>query len=228
MNILVIETTGLVSGVALICPDKVIAEFSINSGLTHSQTLMPMIDHMLTAINFDKSDIDAIAASSGPGSFTGLRIGAAAAKGMAFALGVKIVPVSTLDALAYNVFTWEGVIVPIMDARRNQVYTALYSCADGKISRISEYMACDFDKIADMAHSTGKKPIFLGDGVSVHRDKITDGGFGIAPGTLLLQRAASVGTIALEIINDAAINANQFEPFYIRPSQAEREFDSKS
>ena len=227
MNILAIETTGSVSSVALICPGKTIAEFSINSGLTHSQTLMPMLDHTLTAANFNKADIDAIAVSSGPGSFTGLRIGAAAAKGLAFALGLKIVPVSTLDALAYNVFTWEGIVVPIMDARRSQVYTAVYDCVGSKITRISDYMACDFDEVADMTRKKGKRTIFLGDGVAVHRGGITSSGFSIAADTFLLQRAASVGAIALETASHAAIDANQFEPFYIRPSQAEREYKSK-
>ena len=227
MNILAIETTGAVSGVALVCPEKIIAEFSINSGLTHSQTLMPMIDYMLTAANFGKADINAIAVSNGPGSFTGLRIGAAAAKGLAFALGLKIVPVSTLDALAYNVFTWDGVIVPIMDARRGQVYTALYDSTGGKISRLSGYLACDFDEIAEMARQTGKKVMFLGDGVAIHCDDIIKSGFVAAPKEFLLQRAVSVGTIALETANHAAVNANEIEPFYIRPSQAEREYQSK-
>ena len=227
MNILTIETTGPVSGVAIICPGKVIAEFSINSELTHSQTLLPMIDHMLTASGFKLTDIGAIAVSSGPGSFTGLRIGAAAVKGLAFALGLKIVPVATLDALAYNTITWDGIVAPIMDARRNQVYTALYDCAGGRITPISDYLACDFDEIADMARRTGKKSIFLGDGVAVHRNKIIDSGFAIAPEAFLLQRAASVGAIALEAVGHAAVDANQFEPFYIRPSQAEREYQSK-
>jgi len=224
MNILAIETTGPVSSVALACPGKVIAEFSINSGLTHSETLMPMLDHMLTASGFAKASIDAIAVSGGPGSFTGLRIGASAAKGLAFALGLQIVPVSTLDALAYNVITWEGGIVPIMDARRNQVYTALYDSEDGKIVRQSDYLACDFDEIAAMARKVGKKTMFLGDGVAIHREKIVESGFSIAPEAFLLQRAVSVGAIALETAGHAAVNANQFEPFYIRPSQAEREY----
>jgi len=222
MNILVIETTGGVASVALVCPEKIIAEFSVNNSLTHSQTLMPMINQMLTSAAFDKADIALIAASEGPGSFTGLRIGAAAAKGLAFGLGLKIVPVSTLDALAYNAFTWEGAVVPIMDARRDQVYTALYNCTRGKIARESEYLVCGADEIIDAAHKTGKKAMFLGDGAIVHREKIIARGFSVAPNALLLQRAASVGAIALEIAHKAAVDANKFEPFYIRPSQAER------
>ena len=222
MNILAIETTGGAGSVALVCPNRVIAEFSINNKLTHSQTLMPMIDQMLTSAAFDKADIDIIAVSEGPGSFTGLRIGAAAAKGLAFGLCLKIVPVSTLDALAYNVFTWEGVIVPMMDARRDQVYTALYNCSSGKIVRASDYMACSVDEIIETANQADKKAIFLGDGAIVHREKIIANGFFIADNTFLLQRAASVGAVALEIAHEAAIGANKFEPFYIRPSQAER------
>jgi len=227
MNILAIDTTSNVSSVALVRPNKVISEFSANCGLTHSQTLMPMIDYMLAVTNFDKSDIHAIAVSSGPGSFTGLRIGAACAKGLAFALGLKIVPVSTLDALAYNAVMREGAVVPIMDARRGQVYTALYDCIDGKVERKSEYLACDFDEIADIVRDTGKKVIFLGDGTTVHREKILDNGFSIAPNTMILQSAASIGAIALEIADHSAVDTNLFEPYYIRLSQAEREIDSK-
>ena len=222
MNILAIETTGAVASCALVCADRTIAEFSVNNKLTHSQTLMPMIDQMLSSADFNKGDIGLVAASCGPGSFTGLRIGVAAAKGLAFGLGLKIVPVSTLDALAYNVLTWEGIIVPIMDARRNQVYTALYDCVGGKITRLSEYMACDVDEIIDTVRETGKNAIFLGDGAIAFRDKIAADGFCVAPNISLLQSAASVGAIALEIASDAAIDANKFEPFYIRPSQAER------
>jgi len=222
VTILAIETTGQVSSVALISDDngRVMADYSINSGLTHSQTLMPMIDQMLISTNFTLADIGVIAVSSGPGSFTGLRIGAAAAKGLAFALDLKIVPVSTLDALAYNAIMWEGMVVPIMDARRGQVYSAIYDCHGGKINRISEYMLCDFDEIYEMACRGGSQPpIFLGDAVCIHIDKIKNK----APSALLLQKASSVGTIALESL-DSAINANLFEPFYIRPSQAEREY----
>ncbi|MCL2397662.1 MAG: tRNA (adenosine(37)-N6)-threonylcarbamoyltransferase complex dimerization subunit type 1 TsaB [Defluviitaleaceae bacterium] len=226
MNILAIETTGHAASVAIVCPDRIIAEHSISNQLTHSQVLLPMIDNMLTTAGFDKRDINLVACSSGPGSFTGLRIGAAAAKGLAFGLGIKIVPVATLDALAYNVSYRAGAIVPIMDARRDQVYTAVYACHNGKIQQKTDYLACDMDYILAEAAKTGENVMFLGDGVAVHHQKIAAHGFCTAPATHMLQRAASVGAIALKNTHHA-VAPRDFAPFYIRLSQAERERDCR-
>jgi len=224
MNILAIETTGAVASVALVSPERIIAEFSINNNMTHSALLMPLIDTMLHSAAFDKRDIGYIACSSGPGSFTGLRIGAAAAKGLAFALSRRIVRVPTLDALAYNVFSGASeVVIPIMDARRGQVYTALYGQQKDGLHRLTEDMACDFDHVAQLAADTGKSIVFLGDGCAVHADKIAAmENARIAPLQHLLQRAASVGTFAMRTA-EAAIDPADFEPAYIRQSQAERE-----
>ena len=220
MNILAIETTGPVAGAALVCPDRVIAEYNINNKLTHSQVLMTLIDDMLKTANFDKNDIDLIACSAGPGSFTGLRIGAAAAKGLAFGLNLKIVPVSTLDALAYNINQSKVLAVPVMDARRNQVYTALYCCETAK--RLTDYLACDIDFIVEEAGKTGGRAVFLGDGAELHKDKIAAAGFEIAPLGHVFQRAASVGAAALGLVK-TAVSPPDFAPFYIRAPQAERE-----
>ena len=223
MNILAIETTGGAAGVALVCPSGVIAEQVINNKLTHSQVLMSMIENMLASSRFDKSEINLIACSAGPGSFTGLRIGAAAAKGLAFGLGVAIVPVSTLDALAYNVSYGDMAIVPIMDARRNQVYTAVYVCKDGRIDRKTEYLVCDIDFVIEQALKIGKKAVFLGDGVAVHGEKIAAyAGFSVAHLPHMLQRASSVGAMALGMVHEA-VRPRDFAPFYVRLSQAERE-----
>ena len=228
MNILAIDTTGKTASIAIVsrntptCAIKVNAEMFINNGLTHSNTLLPMVDSLLPMADIGMGDIDYIALSAGPGSFTGLRIGAALAKGLCFGLGAKIVPVSTLDALAYNVANWGGVIIPIMDARREQVYTALYSSVGGIIKHESDYMACHIDQIISLVKDSKKAAVFLGDGVDIHKEKLMDLGFAIAPGHLALQRAASVGCIALGIADESAIDAAEFEPFYIRPSQAAR------
>ena len=135
MKILAIDTTSLVASVALVNDNKTIAEFTTNYKKTHSQTIMPMIDYLKNMVELELDTVDYIACSSGPGSFTGLRIGAATAKGLSLALNKKIVPVPTLDAIAYNVFMNENLIVPIMDARRNQVYTALYTWEDNQFKR---------------------------------------------------------------------------------------------
>ena len=127
MNILAIDTTGLVASVALVNEDKTIGEFTTNYKKTHSQTIMPMIEILVKMLEVDLDTVDYIACACGPGSFTGLRIGAATAKGLAHGLGKQIIAVPTLDALAYNMMESNNLIVPIMDARRNQVYSALYS-----------------------------------------------------------------------------------------------------
>lgn len=221
MNILAIETTGHVAAAALLRPDRIVAEFAVNNELTHSRVLMSLIDHALQTADFDKGDIDYIACSAGPGSFTGLRIGAAAAKGLAFGLCRKIVPVSTLDALAYNVSS--GIVVPIMDARRGQVYTALYRREGEQICRLTEHLACDIEHIIDLARKTGEKAVFLGDGAVVHVDRIvSEDKFSLAPLGHLLQRASAVGALALQTAGEEAVEPHNFAPFYIRPSQAER------
>ena len=145
MKILALDTTGNVSSVALIDDEKLIGEYTINYKMTHSQTIMPMIDEIVKMTELDLKDIDYIACSQGPGSFTGLRIGAATAKGLALGLNKKIVPVPTLDALAYNIFETDKIICPIMDARRSQVYTALYMWNDGVLENITGHMATTID-----------------------------------------------------------------------------------
>jgi tRNA threonylcarbamoyladenosine biosynthesis protein TsaB len=224
MIILAIETSGGKGSVALAANNRILAEFSVNSGLTHSQTLMPMIEQIFKISGVAKEDVGILACSAGPGSFTGLRIGAAAAKGLAFALNLSIVPVSTLQALAYNV---EGKLsgamaIPIMDARRNQVYAAIYKDSHC----ILEPTACEIDHILNIAAKHGDKAVFLGDGTFVHKAQIKEGGFCIAPPTLLLQSAASVAMTAFNSLAknpDSAVNAADFELTYLRPSQAERE-----
>jgi tRNA threonylcarbamoyladenosine biosynthesis protein TsaB len=231
MIILSIETSGTTASVALTSPEKIIAEFTINNSLTHSQTLMPMVEQLLKISQTDKTQINLLACSSGPGSFTGLRIGAAAAKGLAFGLNLKIVPVSTLHALAYNISQGGSrddsanpmIIVPIMDARRNQVYTAIY---DKSYKTLQDPIACDIDHILNLTHKlkqkTNNPAIFLGDAVRIYKDKIHQSGFKTAAEHHLLQRAASVALIARQITHKA-ISAEQFELTYIRQSQAERE-----
>ena len=231
MNILAIDTTGHLASCALIREESgqayVAAEFTVNAQLTHSQTIMPMLHSMLTAAAFDKAKLDFIAVSGGPGSFTGLRIGAAAAKGLAVGLGIKIVPVSTLDALAYNVIIDETIIVPMMDARRNQVYAAIYSWENGSLQRKTDYLAEDVRVVFDLAAAQGKAAFFLGDGAALHSKAIAQyPQFSLAPQGFNLQRAALVGLLAAKNISCAVCPAD-FELFYIRKSQAERERDER-
>lgn len=228
MKILSIDTTGAVASVAIVDETKTIAEFTINHEKTHSQTIMPMIEYMINIIDIELSSIDYIACSNGPGSFTGLRIGAATAKGLAHGLNKQIVPVPTLDSLAYNIVGTDKLIVPIMDARRNQVYTAFYMWNNGKLERKIEYIAENIENVLDMISEYKKDVIFLGDGVGVHKNTLINSNrnYSFAPVNINMQRASTVGMIALDYAKDnKAVDYTQFDIFYLRKSQAEREYE---
>jgi tRNA threonylcarbamoyladenosine biosynthesis protein TsaB len=221
MKILSLDTTGLVASCAVVDDERTIAEFTTNYKKTHSQTLMPMIENMAELIGLDLAELDYIACACGPGSFTGLRIVAATAKGLAHALNKKIIPIPTLDGLAYNLPYSNAPVVPIMDARRNQVYAAVY---EQGTSMLSEYMACDINELLEYVSSISEQAVFLGDGVPVFKDVIKkySDGFSFAPPSCNMQRAASVAALALERA-DKAVAFNDFEIIYLRKSQAERE-----
>lgn len=229
MKILAIDTSGLVASVAVTEDKKLLAEFTLNYKMTHSQTLMPMIDEIKHIINFDMKTLDYIACASGPGSFTGLRIGAATAKGFAHALNIPIISVPTLDALAYNIFNTEKIICPIMDARRQQVYTAFFEWKNNSLSRITGYMAVPVEEVFETAKNFKKNVIFLGDGIFVYNDLIQkNSDFLAAPSNCNMQRAASVASLAEEYaMQGNIISGSDFVPFYLRKSQAERELDEK-
>ena len=229
MKILGIDTTGQTASAALVEDDKLIAEFTLNYKLTHSQTIMPMIADIIERTETDKSTIDCIACASGPGSFTGLRIGAATAKGFALALDKPLVAVPNLYALAYNVFETNKFICPIMDARRNQVYAAFYMWEDGKLIRLTDHMAESIDRIIEIAEMFESEVIFLGDGVPVHREKLAQNpDFLFAPAYCNMQRAATVAALGRILAEEGmAKPGDQFELIYLRKSQAEREREER-
>lgn len=237
MNILAIDSSGLTAAVAVMVDGKLAAEYTVNNKKTHSQTLLPMIDEVMKASGLEPKQLECIAVSRGPGSFTGLRIGSATAKGLGLALNIPIAEVSSLEALAYNLYGNEGCIIcPIMDARRQEVYTAAYefvpvSDAENtgtyEIKQIIEEKACPLDELLKELEKTGKKVIFNGDGVPVYREYIVNNfkqKFAFAPETLLLQKASSVAALG-ELIyrNGTAVSADEHVPVYLRKSQAERE-----
>lgn len=228
MKILAIDTTGLVASVALVDETKTIAEFTTNFKKTHSQTIMPMIEQVVKMVELDLKDIDYIACSSGPGSFTGLRIGAATAKGLAHGLDKKIIPIPTLDAMAYNISYSENLIVPIMDARRNQVYGCVYK-NETNLEKITNYLATDINELLEIVKNLNKKAIFLGDGVPVFKERIKEYSdkFEFAKPFNNMQRASALGALALERIEDAIL-PNKFEIMYLRKSQAERELEERN
>ena len=145
MRILAIDSSGLVASVALMEDEQVICDYSINYKKTHSQTLVPMLDELKKMIDLDLSTIDAIAVAKGPGSFTGLRIGSATAKGLGLALNKPLIPVGTLEGLAMNMWGYDGLVCPIMDARRDQVYTGIYKFTNQNLETVLDQCPLSID-----------------------------------------------------------------------------------
>jgi tRNA threonylcarbamoyladenosine biosynthesis protein TsaB len=231
MKILALDSSGLVASVALAEDDNLIAEYTIQYKKTHSQTLLPMLDAVRNMVELDLSTVDAIAVAAGPGSFTGLRIGSATAKGLAFAMDTPIVPVPTVDGLAYQMYGTNAVVCPIMDARRNQVYTGIYEFIfeEGKYDMrvIKEQCVVAFDEIAEALNALGRRVVFLGDGVPVFRERMTDlmqVEYSIAPPHKNRQSAASIAALgSLYYARGKTVSAAEHAPEYLRLSQAERE-----
>lgn len=226
MRILAIDSSGLVAAVAIVEEDQTLSEYTVNYKKTHSQTLLPMLDEVVKMLDFDLNTIDAIAVSGGPGSFTGLRIGSATAKGLGLALGKPLIHVPTVDALAYNLYGAKGLICPIMDARRNQVYTGIYRYEE-KFEIVNKQMAVDVQELITLLNGRGEKVIFLGDGVPVYKEQLLEGlkvPVCFAPAHMNRQRAASVGTLGMEyLVAGRTESAADHKPDYLRVSQAERE-----
>ncbi|MBR4342578.1 MAG: tRNA (adenosine(37)-N6)-threonylcarbamoyltransferase complex dimerization subunit type 1 TsaB [Lachnospiraceae bacterium] len=225
MNILAIESSGLTASAAVMTDGKLVSEFTVNNKKTHSQTLLPMIDEVMRSADLKPEDLSCIAISRGPGSFTGLRIGSATAKGLGLALNKPLIEVPTLKALAYNMFgNLESIICPIMDARRQEVYTAAY---DSELNDLIPEKACPLEELLRELEKFDKRVIFVGDGVPVYSEFIREnfmGKYAFAPETLLLQRAASVAAIGNKMYEEGKyISADAHTPVYLRKSQAERE-----
>lgn len=227
MKILALDSSGLVASVAIVTEDAVLAEYTVNYKKTHSQTLLPMLNEIVGMVELDLKEVDAIAVAAGPGSFTGLRIGSATAKGLGLAMNKPIVAVPTLDGLAYNLYGTESVICPMMDARRNQVYTGLYEFKHKEFRVIKEQTAAAVEEILKEINQLGREVIFLGDGAAAYQELIcekTKVNYSFAPVHMNRQRAGAVGALGLEMFKKGQIEpADQHEPVYLRVSQAERE-----
>lgn len=231
MKLLALDSSGLVASVAVTQDDTLIAEFTMNYKKTHSQTLVPMMEAIRQMTDLDLDSIDAIAVAAGPGSFTGLRIGSATAKGLGLALEKPIVPVPTVDGLAYNLYGTADVVCPLMDARRGQVYTGLYEFVYNEgsyeMKTLVPQCAVAIETIAEQINRLGRRVVFLGDGVPVFREKI--------PGLLTVpysyaesfqnrQRASAVAALGMQYYREGKVEkAEDHAPEYLRLSQAERE-----
>lgn len=231
MKILGIDSSGLVASAAIADEKNIIAEFTVNNKQTHSQTLLPMIEKVVDMSGIELEQIDAIAIAAGPGSFTGLRIGSATAKGIGLALKKPVLSVPTLEGLAYRVSVFEGIICPIMDARRNQVYTGIYRMENGNLVCLSEQKAVDIHEIMEELEKYDEKVIFLGDGVEVQRETIEKEfkhPYCFAPVHLSKQSAAAVAVLGEVYFNEGkAESAAEHKPIYLRKSQAEREREER-
>ncbi|MDF2608775.1 MAG: hypothetical protein K0R92_249 [Lachnospiraceae bacterium] len=231
MKLLAIDSSGLVASVAVVTEDNLIAEYTVNFKKTHSQTLLPMLDEIVKMIDLNLQEIDAIAVAAGPGSFTGLRIGSSTAKGLAFSLNKPIISVPTVDGLAYNLYGTKKLICPIMDARRNQVYTGIYEFVENEFYTVSPQKAVGIDEITAEINQIGREVIFLGDGVEVYKEqlgKFMTVPYSFAPIHMAKQRAGAIGALGVIYYKNGRLeNADNHEPIYLRLSQAERELAEK-
>lgn len=225
MKLLALESSAKAASCAVLADGEVLASAWQATGLTHSRTLLPMVEDMLRNSELTVQDMDAIAVAAGPGSFTGLRIGVAAVKGLAWAAEKVCVPVSTLEAMAWPLAHLEGNIVCAMDARRQQIYNAVFLAEGGELTRLREDRALSLEEAAsDLAELDG--PMFVvGDGAKLCYDFFAQQGIPceLAPGPLRLQSAVGVGLAAWRRWKSGAVSARELTPVYLRLSQAERE-----
>ena len=234
MKILAIDSSGLTATVAVLEDDRLTAEYTINYKKTHSQTLLPMLAQLKESIELDLNTLDAIAISNGPGSFTGLRIGCASAKGLGLALDIPLIQVPTVKALAYNLFGSSELVCPIMDARRGEVYTGIYSFVktsggvfEYECETVMDNVPMPVLQLIDRINELQKPVIFNGDGVAVYKDIICENikvDCSFAAPAFLYQKASSVATLGMEMFaKGETVTAAESSPIYLRLSQAERE-----
>lgn len=229
MLILAIDTSSSTATTALIEDGSLLVEYTQNSGRTHSQRLMPMIDEMFKSSGKKPADVDLYACAEGPGSFTGLRIGATAIKAMAQVFDKPIAAVPTLDALAYNLYNYDGLMCPMVDAQRGAVYSALYKWENNKLIKIEDYRVIDAKELVDKLAVFNQKVAILGDGVEIAAKHIaTNSNISLAPVGSLQPRASSCAGLAEQMQEQGNLESSySFMPVYIRKSQAEVEYEKK-
>lgn len=229
MKIIALDSSGLVASVAVWEDGILRAEYTTNYKKTHSQTLLPMLEELKSMLELDLDTVDAIAVASGPGSFTGLRIGAATAKGLGLALDKPLVEVPTLEGMAYNLWGTERLVCPMMDARRSQVYTGVYEFtregSELELSVVRKQCALDVNDILEEINALDREVIFLGDGADAYLDVIrekTKVPYSFAPAQSRHQRAASVAALgAVYFAQGKTVTAAEHRPEYLRQSQAQ-------
>lgn len=234
MKVIAIDSSGLMASAAIVEDDTLVAEYNVQYKKTHSQTLLPMLDELKKMVELDLKTVDAIALAAGPGSFTGLRIGSATAKGLGLAMEVPLIEIPTLDGLACNLYGTDKLVCPIMDARRSQVYTGLYEFikTEGgpftyRLSPVMDQCAVSIDGIVEICSQKGREVIFLGDGVPAFAERISElirVPYSFAPAHMNRQRAAAFAPLAIQYFREGKwVPARDHSPRYLRLSQAERE-----
>ena len=224
MIILAIDSTAASGSVALCRDEELLCEFTLNAGITHSETLLPMVESALKVCSLNVNDVDIFACDEGPGSFTGVRIGISTVKGLAFGKDIPCAGVSTLHALAYNLRGVNGIVCPVMNARRSQVYNALFSCKDGVLTRLCPDRAISIAELdEELAGMEG--PIYLcGDGYDITVDGFAKTTVVPVPPEQRYQSAYSVALCGFDAYNSGNYTDDvTLAPVYLRPSQAERE-----
>ncbi len=231
MVILGIDSSAVSASAAIVKDGKLLSEAFLNVGLTHSVTLLSLIKQSVEGAGISVADLDAVAVTNGPGSFTGVRIGVATAKGIAQPENIKCVPVSTLEAIAYPLIDTDCIAVSVMDARCNQVYCALFRCENGRMMRLTEDDAISLDSLCEILKSYNEKIVLIGDGADISYKYLENNIPELKKASSLIkyQRASSVAFIASErlVNNDNIKTPDELVPSYLRLSQAERELKKK-
>lgn len=230
MKILAIDSSATAASVCIADENKIIGEFFINTRLTHSQTLIPMVEQLAKNTGTDLKEIETIAVNAGPGSFTGVRIGVAAVKGLAFANNLPCVPVSTLESMAYNMLGNDCVVCSVMDARCSQVYNAMFRVSSGSIERLCDDRALALSDLKLDLQKYSEKIVLVGDGAELcaeYLENSLDNVF-LAPVNNRTQTAASVALAAFEgLKNGTAVSSAELMPIYLRLPQAQRELNKR-
>ncbi|MFL0196655.1 tRNA (adenosine(37)-N6)-threonylcarbamoyltransferase complex dimerization subunit type 1 TsaB [Clostridium sp. WILCCON 0269] len=230
MKILSLDSSTESATCAILDNYKLLGEITFNCKKQHSTVLMPIIDTLLKNLNMDINSLDGFVVSKGPGSFTGLRIGTAIIKGLSQGTGKPFIGVSSLDALAYNLCYTPGIICPILDALRENVYTSLYKFVHGNLNNISDYMVISVDNLIELLNKYNQPVCFVGDAVPKFKDKLASKikNLSFAPISLNVVKASSLGELGLNLLSSGTKdNIYDFAPFYLRKSQAEREYEKK-
>ena len=230
MIVLSIDSATVSASCAILQDEKMLGEITFNNKKQHSIVLMPIVDRLLKGLELNITDVDGFVVSKGPGSFTGLRIGAAAVKGLSQGTNKPFVGVSSLDALAFNMAYTDGIICPVLDALRGNVYTALYKFQNQELIKLSDYMVISILELTDLIKEQNNHICFIGDALYKYKEELKsllpEAKF--APTHLNVVKASSLGELGMKLLsNGISDDIFSFAPFYLRKCQAEREYEQR-